>query len=452
MSVLRQALGRKRVPPALRVVLGLFLLDAAGTLLLMLPGVTTTPLSFIELWFTATSSVTVTGLTIVTTSTEFTRLGQVLILLLIQMGGLGYMVLAVLALRFFGQRISFFDRLALTTSLGLDQPGAVMQILMRGIYIMLIIEAAGSLLLYLHWRTSGIVPQSDAPFFAIFHAISAFCNAGFDLFTGLPLYPQGLPNDAISLIIMGLLVVLGGLGLPVLLELLQRKQSRRLTLHTRLTLAVMAGLILIGWLGLYIGETQFGGVLQDVPIGERLVTTWFQSVSTRTAGFPGLNNFNDLLPASQLLVMGLMFIGSAPASMGGGITTGTFVVLLVAFISYVRGSRRARTSRRTIPIGTVRRAAAILSLSLIVVLVASWLLLMTNEVALGPALFEIVSAFATCGLSLGITGSLNGFGLLLIMFMMFWGRLGALTLVVALLQRQSPEQLLEYPEEPVLIG
>jgi trk system potassium uptake protein TrkH len=208
----------------------------------------------------------------------------------------------------------------------------------------------------------------------------------------------------------------------------------------------------MGWLGLYIGETQFGGVLQDVPIGERLVTTWFQSVSTRTAGFPGLDNFNELLPASQLLVMGLMFIGSAPASMGGGITTGTFVVLLVAFISYVRGNRRARTSRRTIPIGTVRRAAAILSLSLIVVLVATWLLLMTNEVAFGPALFEIVSAFATCGLSLGITGSLNGFGLLLIMFMMFWGRLGALTLVVALIQRQSPEQLLDYPEEPVLIG
>jgi len=448
MSKLR----RQRVPPALRVVLGLLLLDIVGTLLLMLPGVTKTPSSFVELWFTATSAVTVTGLTIETTSTTFTRFGQIIILLLIQMGGLGYMVMAVLALRFFGQRISFFDRLALTHSLGLDRPGAVMQIMRRSVYIMLIIEATGALLLYLHWRTSGIVPQSEVLFFAIFHAVSAFCNAGFDLFTGLSRYPLGLPNDALSLIIMGLLVVLGGLGLPVLLELFLRRQSRRLTLHTRLTLAAMAGLTLFGWLGLFIGEHQVGGVLHDVPIGERIVTTWFQSVSTRTAGFPGLDNFNDLLPASQLLVMGLMFIGSAPASMGGGITTGTFVVLTVAFISYVRGYKRARMARRTISIGTVRRSAALLSLSLIVVMVATWLLLITNEVSLGPALFEIVSAFATCGLSLGITGDLNGFGLLLIMFMMFWGRLGALTLVVALLQRQSGEQLLEYPEEPVLIG
>lgn len=437
----------------MRLVLGLVALVAVATLLLSLPGVTVGPrLSLMEALFTATSAVTVTGLSIVTVSTDFTFVGQLLLLLLIQVGGVGYMVAFVLALRLVGRRISLTDRLALSSSLGLTKPEAILLILRRTLYGILLVEGIGALLLYLHWRLNDIVPADDALFYAVFHAVSAFCNAGFDLFAGLERYPRGIPGDDISLIIMGLLIFIGGLGIPVLSDLLVVRRQRRLSLHSRLTLGVVVVLVLIGWFGLFIPETRPGGVLHGDPLDQQLVHTWFQSISTRTAGFPGLEDFDRLVPESQLLVTALMFIGSAPASMGGGITTGTFVVLVLALWSYSRGLPRVQVARRTIAAGTVRRAAAVLTVSVGLVALVSWLILMTHDLSLNTVLFEVVSAFATCGLSLGITGELNTFGRLLIMLMMFWGRLGAITLVVAIAQRTArPEPSVLYPEEPVLI-
>jgi trk system potassium uptake protein TrkH len=315
-----------------------------------------------------------------------------------------------------------------------------------------LVESIGALLLYLHWRINGVVPAEQAIFYAIFHAISAFCNAGFDLFAGLPAYPNGIPNDPMTLLIMGGLVIVGGLGIPVLVDLLANGWRPRLSLHTRMTLVVSVGLILLGWTGLLLSEYFFGGLLADSTNTHRLVTTWFQSVSSRTAGFPGLQDFDQLQPDSQLLVMALMFIGSAPASMGGGITTGTFAVLMVSLFSFIRGRSEARVGGRTISAGTVRRAGAVLTISLTVIVVATWLILAGHNVPLGTVLFEVVSAFATCGLSLGLTGELNTLGRLVIIVMMFWGRLGALTIVLAIWQRQTADRLVSYPEESVLIG
>ena len=448
-----RALRRHPLPVPVRLVLGLAALIAAGTLLLSLPAVTVgPPLSPMEALFTATSAVTVTGLSVITVSTDFTFLGQLLLLFLIQLGGVGYMFGLVLALRLVGRRISLTDRLALSTSLGLSKPQAILQIFRRTLYGILLIEGIGALFLYLHWRLSGIVPAENALFYAVFHAVSAFCNAGFDLFAGLDRYPRGIPGDDLSLLVMGLLIFVGGLGIPVLSDLLASPRHGRLSLHTRLTLGVVVALILVGWLGLFIPETRPGGVLYGDPLDQQLVHTWFQSISTRTAGFPGLEDFDRLVPESQLLVMGLMFIGSAPASMGGGITTGTFVVLVLAVWGYSRGLPRVQVARRTIAAGTVRRAAAVLTVSVGLVGLVSWLILMTHDLSMNTVLFEVVSAFATCGLSLGITGELNTFGRLLIILMMFWGRLGAITIVVAIAQQTArPEPAVLYPEEPVLI-
>jgi trk system potassium uptake protein TrkH len=193
-------------------------------------------------------------------------------------------------------------------------------------------------------------------------------------------------------------------------------------------------------------------VLHAIPFSERLVQTWFQSVSTRTAGFPGLDSFNNLTPESQLLVMALMFIGSAPASMGGGITTGTFAVLALVLWNYARGRSDVQVFRRRIPREIVLRATAVLTISISVVFAASWLILFSNPVAFNLVLFEVISALATCGLSLGITASLNTAGRLVLILVMFWGRLGALTIVLALIQRRPAEQLVQYPEANVLIG
>lgn len=444
---------RRPLPAALRLVLALLVLVLLGTLALMLPGMgSERPLTPMEALFTATSAVTVTGLTVVTTSTDLSRWGQLTVLLLVQLGGVGAMFGLALALRLARRRVSLADRLALTESLGLERPGAILTLARRVLYGILAIEGAGAVLLYIHWRVAGIVPAEDAFFYAVFHAVTAFCNAGFDLFAGLARYPRGVPGDTFSLLIMGTLIFAGGLGIPVFADLLSRRRRRQFALHTRLTLWVVTALVLVGWIGLFIPETRPGGVLHGDPLEQQLVHTWFQSVSTRTAGFPGFEEFDNLVPESQLLVTALMFVGSAPASMGGGITTGTFVVLLLALAAYARGQMRVQVAGRTISAGTVRRAAAILTTGVLVVVFASWLILLTHDLPMNSVLFEVVSAFATVGLSLGTTGDLNTFGRLVIVIMMFWGRLGAVTLVVAFARRTSrPRGLVQYPEEQVFI-
>lgn len=443
---------RRPLPVTLRLVLGLALLITVGTAVLLLPGITTHAITVSDALFTATSAASVTGLTVLTTSTDFTLPGQIVLLCLIQLGGVGYMVLVALALQLVGRRVSLLDRLAISTSLGLDKPAAILRLLRQVVVGIILIEGVGALLLFLHWRLSGIVAPDQAAFYAIFHAVSAFCNAGFDLFVGLPQYPRGIPGDNLTLLIMGGLIVLGGLGIPVFVDFSQMRRRGQLASHTHLTLIVIVVLTLAGWIGLFAAETQTGGVLETSPLSERLVHTWFQSVSTRTAGFPGLRDFDQLLPASRLLVMVLMFIGCAPASLGGGITTGTFGVLGLALRSSVQGHSVVRFRKRTVPHETIRRAAAVLSISLLLVFVASWLILVTHEMAFSDVLFEVVSALATCGLSLGITGKLNLFGRFIIILMMFWGRLGALTIAIALLQLRPEKNLVEYPEATLLIG
>ncbi len=437
------------VRTALRLVAGLAILVALGTLALALPGIATRPLALHEALFTATSALAVTGLSTITPARDLTLLGQTVLLALVQTGGVGFMVAAVIVLRLLGRKISLVDRLALRDSLGLLEPRAILRITARVLLTALTIELFGAILLWLNWR--GPLGDARAAFYGLFHAVSAFCNAGFDLFSGLPGY-SGIPTDGGTLTVLGALIVLGGLGIPVLGDLLLWPWRRkRLSLHSRITLAVYAVLIVVGAIGLLLSESQPGGAVATLPLGRRLTLTTFQAVSARTAGFAGLPNIEQLTPASQMLMMGQMLIGSAPASMGGGITTGTFAVLMLSLWAYVRGLPAAQLGGRTIATETVRRASAIVVVSLLVVGGATWLILMTHPVTLDRALFEVISAFATCGLTLAFTGQLNFFGQAVIMLVLFWGRLGALTIVAALAQ-QAPAQPVIYPEEPLLIG
>ncbi|MBO9321065.1 MAG: potassium-transporting ATPase subunit KdpA [Roseiflexus sp.] len=436
------------MPAALRLVIGLAVLVAAGTSILMLPWMgTERPLTWNEALFTAVSALSVTGLSIITPVHDLSLAGQIVLLLLIQIGGVGFMVVAVIVFQVLGRRITLTDRLALTDSMGLLVPGAIVQLVRRVLLTVLLLEAIGAALLWIHWRD--MLGPERALLYAIFHAVSAFCNAGFDLFTGLPDYPYGIPNDSITLAILGSLIFLGGLGIPVLAELLTFWRIR-FSLHTRITLTVVIILVSIGAGGLFLTEQQSGHLLEREPLDRQIALALFQSISTRTAGFSALQPLDELSPAGRLLTIILMFIGCAPASMGGGITTGTFAVLMLAVGAYARGLASPQIGGRTLAPQTVRKAAAILTVSLLVVLTATWLILVTHEATLDDALFEVVSAFATCGLSLTLTSELNLFGQLVICVMMFWGRLGALTLVVAL-ANQRP-QLVAYPEEQVLIG
>ncbi len=433
---------------AVRLVAGLALLVALGTLLLSLPGVATRPLALNEALFTATSALAVTGLSTITPALDLTTFGQVILLILIQIGGVGFMAAAVIVLRLLGRKISLVDRLILRDSLGLLEPRAILRVTARVLVMAFAIEAAGALLLWLTWREA--LGDTRAAFYGLFHAVSAFCNAGFDLFAGLP-GQTGIPTDGGTLAVMSGLIILGGLGIPVLGDLLMWPRRQRLSLHSRITLILYAALILLGALALLLSESQAGGTLVGQPLGRRLTLATFQAISARTAGFASLPDLEQLAPASQMLTMGLMLIGSAPASMGGGITTGTLAVLLLSLWAYAQGRPTAQVGGRTIAAEAVRRASAILTVSLLVVGGATWLILVTHPVTLDRALFEVISAFATCGLTLAFTGQLNLFGQVIIMLVMFWGRLGALTIVAALAQ-QAPPQPVSYPEETLLIG
>ena len=320
-----------------------------------------------EAFFTATSASAVTGLSLFPISADLTIWGQIILLLLVQIGGIGLIVVVVLVFRLIGRQVTLGERLAVTSSLGLDRPEQIALIMVRAMGFMFAIEMIGAVLLFLHWRISGIVPPDKAVFYAIFHSVTAYCNAGFDLFYGLPEYPNGIPSDALSLVIMGGLIVLGGLGIPVYMDLIYRRK-RPYSLHTRLTIGMALLLILLGWAGLLISEYRQAGLLSGLPFGQRIIITWFQSVSARTAGFPGFLGFSELNDSSILMMLALMFIGTAPASTGGGITTGTFAVLWLAVISYARGLDKIRIGKHTLPGVLLMRSLVVLVISLSLVI------------------------------------------------------------------------------------
>ena len=421
----------KRVPISFQLVTGLFILILVGTGLLLIPGMTYQPINFFTALFTATSAATVTGLNIVVPATTFTLSGQIVILFLVQIGGVGLIVSVMFFFRILGRQIGLMDRLAVTSALRLDSPEKIISIVVRTVIGMLLFEFLGALALGIHWLAAGIVPADSIVMYSIFHAVVSFCNAGFDLFTGLTQYPTGIPLDSITLIIMGTLIIAGGLGIPVYFDLLHQFGRRGLSLHSRITLITSLVLILIGWVGFLLSEYRLGGVLTGVDFFPRVVQAWFQSASARTAGFQGFAFFTDISQGSVLLLIFLMFIGTGPASAGGGITTGTFSVICLAFLSYARGLDKIRAGHRTIPFRQLGRAGVIFSVGITLVVLSTWLILLTNSLTMEDVLFEVVSAFSTTGLSLGITSSLNQFGQAILIIVMFFGRLGAFTIMMA---------------------
>jgi trk system potassium uptake protein TrkH len=438
------------LPVAMRLFLSLVTMVLLGAVLFMLPGISTRPLTFNEALFTSASALTVTGLSVIIPGTDLTFAGQVLLLVLIQIGGIGLMIFTVVIFRLLGRQITLVDRMALRDIMGSLQTIAIVRLTARVLVAVVILQSVGAVLLWLQWRD--LMVPDDAVWFAIFHSISALCNSGFDLFGGLPGYAT-IPNESGVLAIVGGLVFIGSLGVPVIADLLALPNTRRLSLHSRLTLSFVAFLMLISTLTLFVSESMHpGGLIAHEPFGRQVGIALFQSISARTAGFVGMESFENLAASSQMVLITVMFIGAAPASMGGGITTGTAVVLTLALWSYVRNRPYPEIGGRMITTVTVRRATAVLTISLVVVVVATLLLLITDPtLTLDGAIFEVVSAFATCGLSLAYTPKLNLVGQLVIILVMMWGRLGALTVMIAL-TRPAKQPLYYFPEEPIMIG
>ncbi|MBI4408723.1 MAG: potassium transporter TrkH [Gemmatimonadetes bacterium] len=448
---------RRLTAAQLLVASFLVLVTFGTTLLLALPGLYTGErLSFVDALFTATSAVCVTGLVVVDTATYFTPLGQAVLLLLIQLGGLGILTLTTLVILMLGRPLTLRAEAVVGASAALPHIKAGQ--LIRGIIgYTLAIELVGAFLLWLAWtpRFSAL----DALWPALFHAISAFCNAGFSVFSESLVRVSG---DALGLVIMMGLIVLGGLGFLVLEELHLWRWGRggvRVSLHTRLVL--VATLILVAGGALLFAALEWTNTLAAFPAALRPVHALFLSITPRTAGFNTVG-YAELTNASLLLTMILMIIGGSPGSTAGGLKTTTVALLVALALARLRGRVATSAFRRTIPEGTIQRAIG-LAVFVLVLVNAALLILQITEVGSLPhsqaqgrflqLAFEAASAFNTVGLSMGITPDLSAAGRVILAMLMFVGRVGPLTLVASMAVAAERRVVrLRYATEDVVVG
>jgi trk system potassium uptake protein TrkH len=449
LRALAHFLDRLHLKPAQTLALSFALLILAGALILSLPQVVVDPaqISFIDALFTATSATTVTGLSVAPISEYYQTAGQWVILLLIQLGGLGIMTFGALIFFLPRRRMPLQEEIALQGVLEAESIGSVRREIGSIFVITLTIEALGALLLWVFFRN-----ETPNPLFqAIFHSISAFCNAGFSLFpTNLEVY---VDRPAVNLIIIGL-VILGGLGFPVLHNLGnyplfgRGSTSWRLTFHSKMVLTISAGLLLAGTVGLFLLE--YDRALAPLPWHHQWITAFFQSATARTAGFNTVN-IARLSDASIFLMILLMWIGGSPISTAGGIKTTTFGVMLATLRSLLRRREEIEIFRRRLAPQAVQKALSVgfISSSLLALLLLS--LLAVEEGDFKVILFEAVSAFNTVGLSIGNTAAFSPMGKAILILIMFIGRLGPLTIAYTLAERTS-RGIYHYPEERVIVG
>lgn len=425
--------------PAVSLILLFAVLIAAGTLLLMLPlsSASGEPTRLVDALFTATSAACVTGLVVLDTGTHWSPFGQVVIILLIQAGGFGIMAGSTLLLfLFIGRRTTLRERMLVGESLGGLQLGTVTTLVRRIAVFTLVVEGVGAIVLSLAF-TAG--PEAGPPgdplgiWWGVFHSISAFNNAGFDLVGGFrSLTP--FVDDWVVLLTVALLLIAGGLGYAIIADATAHRRWARMALETKLVLATTVALLAGG--AVFIGITEWANpaTLGALPAEQRLLNALFESATLRTAGFTALNTgaFTD---ATLFVVMALMFIGGASGSTAGGIKVNTFSVLLIAIVSTIRGEPSATAFGRRIQHAIVYRALAVALLSLAFVFVIGVTLTLTSGATFVDTLFESVSAFGTVGASTGITPELPDSARLTVVLAMFAGRLGPLTVVLALTAR-----------------
>ena len=437
---------RRITPPQLLAVVFLIGLSL-GTALFMLPQSSAdgVGLPFIDALFMATSALCVTGLVVVDPGSDLSRFGQVVLAGLIQIGGIGFMVIASFMAILLGKRITIRERIILKEALNHHSVDGIVPLVVTIIVSSLAVQFVGGVLLSLFF--AGDMAADEALFRGFFHAISAYNNAGFDLFgNSLIGYYDHL---GVQLTVLTLLII-GGLGFFVLLNLIQERGVwRKLSLHSKLVLTTTLALIVVGSVLMYVGE--YGGpAYAELTPFEQVMASVFNSSATRSAGMNTVP-LPLLGQATQALFVVLMFIGSSPSSTGGGIKTITVATSYLMLVALFRGEREIQVYRRTIAKDLVVRAFVVIVLAATVVFVATFLLALFDRHDVFVLLFEVVSAFGTVGFSLGITAQLSTASKAILILVMSIGRLGPLTVFYALSQRRRP-QTLHYPEENLMIG
>lgn len=436
--------------PARYVVTGFLAVIASGTVALMLPWSTQADeqTSLLQAAFTATSAVCVTGLAVVDTGTHWSGLGQLVILVLVQVGGLGFMTVSSLLVLLVSRRLGLRRRLVTNTERESLSLGDLREVLIGvGIITLTVQLAVAAVLSAEFWWRHGM-PADTAVWGGVFHSVTAFNNAGFSLYRD---NLMGFSADWFVLVPVMAAVIIGGLGFPVLVDLhRERGRWRRLSMHSKVTLSGTAALLVLGIVLLCTLEWRNPGTLGPMPVGDKMLNGTFAAVTPRTAGFNSID-VAAMRPESLLATIGLMFVGAGSAGTSGGIKVSTFAILALIIWSQLRGDSDVNGFHRRIPESTQRRAMTVALLAIALVVTATGILLVSAETGIGDALFETVSAFGTVGLSTGITPTLPAVDQVALMALMLIGRVGPVTLGAALVLRARPSRY-RLPEEGPLIG
>ena len=428
-----------KLSPSRKLIIGFLLAIIIGTLLLMMPFSLNEgeSLGFLESMFTIVSAICVTGLTVVDVSKVFNPVGDLIILFFIQLGGLGVMTFSSIIFMVMGKRMTFHERELLKEERNADSSGVTV----------FVIESVGALILA--WEFSKEMPFDKALFFGVFHSVSAFCNAGFALFsTNLEAYKA---NPVINLTI-AYLITLGGIGFAVISSVIMviRRGIDRFNLTSKVAIIISMILTFGGMIVFFVLEYSNPATLGDLNFFQKILASYFQSVTLRTAGFNTIP-LQDLRAATIFICCILMFIGASPGSTGGGIKTTTFGIILFYVIGIVKKRESIEIFNRRLDWEVMNRALAILVLALTYVSVIITLLLIIEDFPVEEIIFEVISAFGTVGLTLGITPELSSISKLLIIVTMFVGRLGPLTFALAI-GEDKKKALIKYPKENILVG
>lgn len=439
--------------PVRVLALGFAAVILAGAILLTLPAaaVDGNPTPFIDSLFVSTSATCVTGLTTVDTGTHWSLFGQIVIILLIQIGGLGFMTFATFFVVMLGKRISLKERLVMQEAYNAFNIQGIVKLMLAILGITLTIEGIGGILLSTQFvRDYG---WAKGIYFGFWHSISSFCNAGFDLLGGFRSITGYAENPVIVLTIGGL-IVLGGLGFAVISEVLHVRNFRRLTLHSKVVLLVTTALIFGGALLFFIFEYKNPATMGPQSLMGKVISSIFASITPRTAGYNSIST-TGMTMAGKFLTIILMFIGASPGSTGGGIKTTTATLIFLTVIAVIKGRDDVEIFNKRINKALIYRAIAITFISFSLVVVVAMILTITQgeEFSFITYLYEATSAFGTVGLSLELTPSLTSIGKIAVMLTMYAGRVGVLTLALAFAHRQYlSSAAVKYPEDKIMVG
>lgn len=434
-------------PPAV-LTIGFLFVIIVGSLLLFLP-FSSNNLNFtnyLDCLFTATSSVCVTGLSTINITSEFNYIGKSVILFLIQVGGLGFMTMATMVALILGEKITLRDRLVIQEQMGVDRLSGMVKLIKYVIYSTFFIEGVGAFLL-----SFVFVPMYGIKgiFYSVFHSISAFCNAGFDILGDSSL--TMFSHSPYLLFVISSLIVLGGLGFNVYIDIRSLGFNfKKYSLHTKIVLVMTLGLLLLGTFAFFVLEYYNKDTFSNLNFIDKISNSFFQSVTTRTAGFYSINQ-TKFTESSTILSIFLMFIGGSPASTAGGMKTTTIFLLIVTTISFIRNNDDIEVFKRRIDFSYVKRAVGVLIISLFLINVVVFIFTLIENYKFVDLLFETVSAFATVGLSKDLTPYLKDITKMILIVLMFIGRVGPLTIIFSFYKKANKKKF-KYADGNVIIG